>query len=274
MIARPDPIYGVTTQNLYDGKDIIAEISSGAVGDSYLRSLRVDEPFVRQTSATKEFYHTDALGSTLALSSATGTVAASYNYEAFGKTTFAGTSTNPFQYTGRENDGTGLYHYRGRYYSPQLQRFVSEDPILVPFTPLSVGACPKSNKTIWVLPQRVAFPGSDTSQILNQFGYVNNSPIQFVDPSGLTKCKLEDVTAKCSLDFGLRGQRDSPEAFTLAQCAGAQYEQFGIFCGGNKACLATQALTVFRICGDAKDPDNKKDALVKCTKDILACLSE
>jgi RHS repeat-associated protein len=36
---------------------------------------------------------------------------------------------NPLQYTGRENDGTGLYYYRARYYDPGLKRFVSEDPI-------------------------------------------------------------------------------------------------------------------------------------------------
>jgi len=39
---------------------------------------------------------------------------------------------NPFQFTGRENDGVaGLYYYRARYYHPGLQRFVSEDPVRV-----------------------------------------------------------------------------------------------------------------------------------------------
>ena len=37
--------------------------------------------------------------------------------------------TSSCQYTGRENDGTGAYFYRARYYSPTLQRFISEDPI-------------------------------------------------------------------------------------------------------------------------------------------------
>jgi RHS repeat-associated protein len=41
-------------------------------------------------------------------------------------------SANPAQYTGRENDGTGLYYYRGRYYSPTLQRFASQDPLGFP----------------------------------------------------------------------------------------------------------------------------------------------
>jgi len=38
-------------------------------------------------------------------------------------------SDSPFQYTGSENDNTDLYYYRARYYSPELQRFISEDPI-------------------------------------------------------------------------------------------------------------------------------------------------
>src|SRR5581483_6382816 len=35
----------------------------------------------------------------------------------------------PTQYTGRDNDGTGLFYYRARYYNPTLQQFISEDPI-------------------------------------------------------------------------------------------------------------------------------------------------
>jgi RHS repeat-associated protein len=33
------------------------------------------------------------------------------------------------QFTGRENDGTGLYYHRARYYDPGRGRLVSEDPI-------------------------------------------------------------------------------------------------------------------------------------------------
>ena len=44
----------------------------------------------------------------------------------------SGSSANPFQYTGRENDSTGVYFYRARYYSSGLQRFISEDPIRFP----------------------------------------------------------------------------------------------------------------------------------------------
>src|SRR5207245_4314420 len=118
-------INGVSTQFLYDGNDIAQESGASGVA-TYLHSLSIDEPFVRQSS-NNEYYHTDALGSTLALSNAAGAVATSYSYEAFGKPTISGTSSHSFQYTGRENDGPGLYYYRARYYSPTVQRFVSDD---------------------------------------------------------------------------------------------------------------------------------------------------
>jgi RHS repeat-associated protein len=92
----------------------------------------------------------------LAVTDASGTVTTSYTYAPFG-TTIAqpGPSTNPFQYGGRENDGTGLYYYRARYYSPAFQRFVSEDPL--------------------------GFGGGDA----NVYGYVYNNPITLVDPYGV-----------------------------------------------------------------------------------------
>src|SRR5262249_58303180 len=70
------------------------------------------------------------LGSTLALADDAGTVQSTYTYEPFGTSVATGQNNpNTFQYTGRENDGTGLYYYRARYYSPSHQRFISEDPI-------------------------------------------------------------------------------------------------------------------------------------------------
>lgn len=32
-------------------------------------------------------------------------------------------------FTGRENDGTGLYYYRARHHDPSRSRFLSEDPL-------------------------------------------------------------------------------------------------------------------------------------------------
>lgn len=78
----------------------------------------------------------------------------SYAYEPNGKVTSIGASSNPFQYTGRENDGTGLYYYRARYYDPSVGRFIQEDPI--------------------------GLAGG-----LNFYNYVDGNPINRIDPTGL-----------------------------------------------------------------------------------------
>ena len=75
-------------------------------------------------------------------------------YDIYGNTTADAASGNPFQYRGGENDGTGLYYYRARYYSPQLQRFISEDPIK-----LAGG--------------------------INTYAYVGGNPMSLIDPLGL-----------------------------------------------------------------------------------------
>ena len=63
---------------------------------------------------------------------------------------------NPYTFTGREYDPeSGDYYYRNRYYNPQTSRFLSEDPI--------------------------GFAGLDT----NLYRYVENDPVNYVDPVGL-----------------------------------------------------------------------------------------
>jgi len=118
-------VNGATTAYHYDDEEIVAEIKDGAIEAQYLNGLETDEKFVRQANST-EYFHVDAIGNVLALTDAAGTVETTYSYDPFGKTAITGASTNPFQYTGRENDETGTYYYRARYYSPSLQRFVSE----------------------------------------------------------------------------------------------------------------------------------------------------
>jgi len=127
--------------------------------------LNIDETFVRQASGGNEFYHLDAMGSTVALSSPLGVAVTSYNYEAFGKTVITGASANPFQYTGRENDGTGLYYYRSRYYASMLHRFLNEDSVKF----------------------RLGNP--------NLYHYAFNAPLRFADPFGLDPPSLGRIEA-------------------------------------------------------------------------------
>ncbi len=148
-------VNSATTGFWYDGDDILAELTGTTSNVTYLRGLRIDQPFIRQLSGGNEFYQTDALGTSVVLTDPTGTTQTTYSYEPFGKATVSGPSTNFLRYTGREADGTGLLYYRARYYSPRLQRFVSEDPI--------------------------GLRGGDP----NFYAYVGNNPTRFTDPQGL-----------------------------------------------------------------------------------------
>jgi RHS repeat-associated protein len=122
-------INGNQTGYLYDGINPVQELT-GSTPIANLLSGGVDEHFARTTASKSDNYLTDALGSTLALTDTTGAVNTQYSYEAYGNTTQSGTtSDNAYQYTGRENDGTGLYYYRARYYDTQTSRFISQDPI-------------------------------------------------------------------------------------------------------------------------------------------------
>ena len=169
-------IGGVTTDYLYDGGNAAQEKVGGTVTANLLTG-GVDEVFTRTESSTARSFVADGLGSTVTLLLPSGAPETDYSYEPFGNTTVSGaSSTNATQYTGRENDGTGLYYYRARYYSPTLQRFISEDPI--------------------------DFAGGDT----NLYAYVSNSPCNFTDPSG--KSALLGAAIGCVAGAAIVGAAD------------------------------------------------------------------
>jgi RHS repeat-associated protein len=99
-------------------------ITGGGIDDVLWRR---EEPLSGGSAVSRSFL-TDALGSTVGMTDGANTLSTSYTYEPYGKTT--ATDTNPFRFTGREDDGaTGLQFNRARYYSPGLSRFISQDPI-------------------------------------------------------------------------------------------------------------------------------------------------
>jgi RHS repeat-associated protein len=145
---------GSTTSFLYDGSNATHELAGASVKASMLRGFELDEIFQRTDAAGPRTFLTDPLGSALALTDDAGAVRTEYRYDLYGATIASGdASGNLVQYTGRENDGTGLYYYRARYYNPSLGRFISEDPI-----GLQGGA--------------------------NLYAYVDGDPLSYTDPTG------------------------------------------------------------------------------------------
>src|SRR5262249_43944582 len=129
--------------------------NSGTPSANFIPGLAIDEFFARSDAMGTRYPLADALGSIVELTDAAAVLQTHYTYEAYGESSAAGqASASAYQYTGRENDGTGLYYYRARYYHPAHKRVVAEDPI--------------------------GIAGGS-----NVYAYVAGDPIQFADPSGL-----------------------------------------------------------------------------------------
>ncbi|GHV87843.1 hypothetical protein AGMMS50267_02030 [Spirochaetia bacterium] len=118
----------------------------------------------------------DLLGSVRSTTGDMGTLEARYEYDAFGKPYKGEFSTGmSLGYTGKPYDtATGIYNYGYRDYKPEQARFTSVDPI------------------------------RDGN---NWFAYVNNDPVNYYDPLGLSKsgvvAGLISRFAKSGLDIKL-----------------------------------------------------------------------
>jgi YD repeat-containing protein len=109
-IART--INGTTTLYIFDDWNLTDERNPADTQlAKYIHGPAIDEMLVRTTPADTAYYHQDGLGSTTALTNATGALLESYRYDVFGAPTFldaTGTAvpssptSNRFQYTGRE----------------------------------------------------------------------------------------------------------------------------------------------------------------------------
>lgn len=155
-------ISGTQTNFLYDLADTVQELS-GTTPTANILTGGLDANFSRIDSNGARSFLTDSLGSTIALADSNGSVQTQYSYEPFGQTLETGNvTTNSSAYSARESDGTGLYFYRARYYSPALGRFISEDPMG------------------WV--------GG-----INAYAYARDNPLTFRDPLGL--CPRQSCTS-------------------------------------------------------------------------------
>jgi RHS repeat-associated protein len=162
MVSRT--ISGTTTSYLYDGLN-----QATVNGNLLLRGPHLDELEAEVTSGGVLGFLTDANGNAMVLMTGTQSVSNSYSYGAYGATAAAsgasGTDT-PFKFAGAEFDSSDqLVYLRNRFYSPQLQRFISEDPIGL-------------------------FGGT------NVYAYVGGDPISRTDPLGLLN------PAKAAAAFG------------------------------------------------------------------------
>jgi len=133
------------------------EIDPSGVVTKYIR-IGV-ETFAAKKGNNKLFYHNDHLGSVNVITDINGSQGQLNEYDPWGgvaKT--VGIADPTHRFNGKELDPeSGLYYYGGRYYDPEISRFISPDPFV---------------QTI------------ENPQNLNRYAYVLNNPQNYIDPSG------------------------------------------------------------------------------------------
>ncbi|MBA0448336.1 RHS repeat-associated core domain-containing protein [Stenotrophomonas maltophilia] len=119
-----------------------------------------------------EYIHTDALGSPVAITDASGNVIERTVYEPYGAVV-----NRPLKdelgYTGHVTDsGTGLSYMQQRYYDPQIGLFLSVDPVTVYKSPAAM---------------------------FNRYRYANSNPYRFYDPDGrCTGSRIKNGDGTCA----------------------------------------------------------------------------
>ena len=165
-----------TTRYLVDANrglsQIVAEYKTdGAITASYVYA---DDLISMARNSDTHWYLFDGLGSTRLLTADNGTVTDTYDYDAFGNLLArTGSTDNAFLFTGQRFDGnTGFYHLRARYYQLSAGRFTSLDP----------------------------WEGDAYAPVtLHKYLYVDNDPLNKIDPNGRNSLSLAESAATISL---------------------------------------------------------------------------
>ena len=181
---------GQTKRYIYDGEDIVLEYDGANVLQArYTHGPGIDEPIAVTKAGSTFYYHQDGLGTVTELTDSNGAVAKAYAYDAYGTILESpGTVEQPYTYTDREFDSeSGLLYYRARYYDAGTGRFLQKDPI--------------------------GIVGGD----LNLYRYTQNAPVDYIDPSGLTRLWYDIKNKRLHVDPEQEGRRP----YDLAATSGA-----------------------------------------------------
>ena len=161
-ITKTDP--AGTNTYIYDGYDLVEEISTAITGGDAVETTAAGTVLNRITTAGTAYLHADANANITELSDEAGLTISRYGYSPWGnRNTIGNTATDPYLNrhgfagaTGVRDDTGGLIDMRNRMYDPNVGAFISRDPL---------------------------------EHLTNEpYVYVGNSPLNYLDPLGLSKC--------------------------------------------------------------------------------------
>lgn len=156
------------------------------------------------------YIHTDRLGSNVIMTDANANVVAETEYKAYGAAADSNQKSEAPGYTGQYEDPlTGLTYMQQRYYDADLGRFISVDP--------------------------VAARSGDVFNF-NRYAYAANSPLNFVDPTGMDWCQAQVNGVNAGI--GYCGDSGAPTIYgSSGQGGGANGGPYG---GGGGGSIPTE----------------------------------
>lgn len=168
-----------STNYYYSGDQMIEEYIDGHHNASFLYGNDIDEALLMIKDNAAYYYHTNHLGSIMAITDSNGLVVERINYDAYGLPSFydnylnhmtQSSVGNHILFTGREFDSeTDSYYCRARTLHTVLGRFIQHDPLMY-------------------------------VDGMNDYNYVGNMPIEAVDLWGLFSIEVVDCNVDASKD--------------------------------------------------------------------------
>jgi RHS repeat-associated protein len=159
----------------------------------------------RDSSSNVDYYFADHLGTAHIVTNASGTIQDDSDFYPYGgQRAVSSTSGNTYKFTGKERDSeSGLDNFGARYDSSQYGRFMSPDPL-------------------GILSGQTSVP-----QSLNLYSYVENNPLNAVDPDGLDCVYVGDDEVAYSIGNCIAGKNGTyvngtidPNSFTYSSQTG------------------------------------------------------
>ncbi len=155
-------------------------IQAGPLGGANKKFVYLEKHSLAQIKedGSITYSHTDALGSPVARTSASGALTCRTHCEPYGLV--AGGTPQQIGFTGHVNDlDTGLTYMQQRYYDPVAGRFLSIDPLVT---------------------------NANTGSSFNRYAYAAGNPYKYVDPDGRNPKLIADFALNVGLSVVTTGK--------------------------------------------------------------------